>query len=150
MVQSAVVMKRDELISSAFRGSSQGVYLSMSHPSAATVRMLDGTGDESPVPDPWELVWGQPYIDSEALAAAIEADLRKPTRPDFRTRLLVRDAADAIRSFWGSTRFARWLRKSPVGGTIKEIIKEDLGAPGFPTIRRRLVDSIHETQVKQI
>ena len=48
--------------------------------------------------DPWELVWGQPYIDCETLAAAIEDDLQYTPDPDFRTRLLVRDAARALKS----------------------------------------------------
>ena len=52
--------------------------------------------------DPWRLVWGQPYIDSRTLAAAIEQDLAHSDHPDFRTRLLVRDAAVALRSYWGS------------------------------------------------
>ena len=30
-----------------------------------------------PVLDPWRLVWGQPYIDSRTLAAAIEQDLQR-------------------------------------------------------------------------
>jgi len=51
--------------------------------------------------DPWELVWGQPYIDTRTLAGAIEQDLERNTCPDFRTRLLVRDAVVAMRAFWG-------------------------------------------------
>ncbi len=41
-----------------------------------------------PMLDPWNLVWGQPYIDSQTLAGAIEQDLERNTCPDFRTRLL--------------------------------------------------------------
>jgi hypothetical protein len=73
-----------------------------------------------PILDPWQLVWGQPYIDSQTLASAIEQDLERNDRPDFRTRLLVRDAA-AIRSFWGSRKFTRWLSASPVGQMIRAI-----------------------------
>jgi hypothetical protein len=43
--------------------------------------------------DRWRLVWGQPYIDSQSLAAAMEQDLTRDTDPDFQTRLLVRDTA---------------------------------------------------------
>jgi hypothetical protein len=61
--------------------------------------------------DPWKLVWGEPFIDSQTLATAIEQDLKRETRPDFRTRLLVRDAALAIRSYlpahWQNRR--QWL-----------------------------------------
>jgi hypothetical protein len=66
--------------------------------------------------DPWRLVWGQPYIDSSTLAAAIVSDLQRHPQPDYRTRLLVRDAAQAIRSFWGAAKFQRWLAASPVRG----------------------------------
>ena len=100
--------------------------------------------------DPWRLVWGQPYVDSKTLAAAIEQDLAQNDQPDFRTRLLVRDAATAIRSYWGSRKFARWLSASPVGPMIRVILNEDLGEPGFPSIRRRLVDSIDTARLRQI
>ena len=69
--------------------------------------------------DPWRLVWGQPYIDSRTLAAAIEQDLQRDSSPDIRTRLLVRDAAVALRSYWGSRRFSQWLEASPVGPRIR-------------------------------
>jgi hypothetical protein len=100
--------------------------------------------------DPWELVWGQPYIDSRTLAVAIEDDLKRYTSPDFRTRLLVRDAAVAIRAFWGQRRFSRWLESSAAGEQIRAILQEDLGEPGFPAIRKRLVDSIDPPQIRQI
>ncbi len=100
--------------------------------------------------DPWELVWGQPYIDSRALATAIESDLERNPDPDFRTRLLVRDAARAIKSFWGPRRFARWLEESPVGETIGALLKENLGKVGFHFIRRRLVANVTREQIEQI
>src|SRR5262245_11715684 len=100
--------------------------------------------------DPWKLVWGQPYIDIQSLAAAIEQDLERETHPDFRTRLLVRDAAVAMRSYWGTRRFSQWLAASPVGPRIRSILKEDLGESGFPAIRRRLVDAIDSTRLKRI
>ena len=100
--------------------------------------------------DPWRLVWGQPYIDSRTLAAAIEQDLLRDSNPDFRTRLLVRDAAVAMRSYWGSRKFSQWLEASPVGPRIRAILDEDLGETGFPAIRRRLVDSIDLIQIGQI
>jgi len=100
--------------------------------------------------DPWRLVWGQPYIDSSALAAAIESDLQRHPRPDYRTRLLLRDAAAAIRSFWGAAKFQSWLEKSPAREHLCAILNEHFPETGFPSIRRRLVDSIGENQVKQI
>jgi Nucleotidyltransferase of unknown function (DUF6036) len=100
--------------------------------------------------DPWRLVWGQPYIDSRTLAVAIEQDLLREPDPDFRTRLLVRDAAVAMRSYWGSRKFSQWLKSSPVGPHIRQILDEDLGETGFPAIRRRLVDSIDATRLRRI
>jgi hypothetical protein len=100
--------------------------------------------------DPWRLVWGQPYIDSRTLAAAIEQDLAANTDPDFRTRLLVHDVAVALRSYWGSRRFEQWLAASPVGPSVREIMNEDLGETGFPAIRKRLVDSIDSTRLQRI
>src|SRR5580658_4940494 len=103
-----------------------------------------------PFLDPWKLVWGQPYIDSQTLASAIEQDLERNDRPDFRARLLVRDSAVALRSYWGARRFLKWVQASPLESRIREILDEDLGEPGFSTIRRRLVENIDSTQLKQI
>ncbi len=103
-----------------------------------------------PIPDPWKLVWGQPYIDCETLVHAIEEDLRQQSQPDFRTRLLVRDSAVAIRSYWGTEKFSRWLESSSVGHQIRAILDEQLGEPGFHAIRRRLVTSIHFRDIYQI
>jgi hypothetical protein len=100
--------------------------------------------------DPWRLVWGQPYIDCRTLAAAIEQDMLREPHPDFRTRLLVRDAAVAMRSYWGPRRFSQWLEASPVGPRIRRILDEDLGETGFPAIRKRLVDSIDSTRIGRI
>jgi hypothetical protein len=100
--------------------------------------------------DPWQLVWGQPYIDSDTLAAAIESDLQRHPQPDYRTRLLVRDAVEAIRSFWDPTKFKRWLAASPVRDRLRAILSESFDETGFPHIRRRLVASISSTQIMQI
>lgn len=100
--------------------------------------------------DPWRLVWGQPYIDSGTLAAAIVSDLQRRPQPDYRTRLLLRDAAEAIRSFWGAAKFQRWLAASPERERLRAILKERFPETGFSSIRRRLVNSIGENEVKQI
>ncbi len=100
--------------------------------------------------DPWDLVWGQPYIDSARLAAAIDQDLERNPAPDFRTRLLVRDAARALKAFWGPHRFARWLTQSRVRNAIRGILKEELGKSGFHAIRRRLVASPNLALLQQV
>jgi hypothetical protein len=105
---------------------------------------------ESRTLGPWQIVWGQPYIAAAQLAAAIENDLRHTPAPDFRTRLLVRDAAQAIKSYWGSKRFREWLSESPEEQRIRAILAEDLGRPGFRHIKRRLVTTISKDQLEQV
>jgi len=107
-------------------------------------------GNGRPSLDPWELVWGQPYIDCDTLAAAIEQDLERSPQPDFRTRLLVRDATRAIRSYWGPQKFAHWLKKSSVQNKIRTILREHLGKEGFHNIRGRLVTSVGSNDIRQI
>jgi hypothetical protein len=75
--------------------------------------------------------------------------LSATSTPDFRTRLLVRDCARAIRSFWGKRRFERWLNASRVGDRIRTILAEDLGKPGFRYIRRRLVANPTRADIEQ-
>ena len=101
--------------------------------------------------DPWRLVWGQPYIDSRTLAAAIEQDLATRQQPR-----LPHPAAgprcgggDAIRTGDPGDSRNGW-RPAPSGPRIRAILDEDLGEPGFPAIRRRLVDSIDSTRLSRI
>ncbi|MFL5242395.1 MAG: DUF6036 family nucleotidyltransferase [Gemmataceae bacterium] len=100
--------------------------------------------------DPRQLIWGQPYIDARRLVSAIEEDLRKTSEPDFRTRLLVRDAAKAVRSFWSSKKFTFLLSKSPAAPRIRAILDEYLGKTGFPNIRKRLVPGSEQDQINKI
>ena len=104
----------------------------------------------SQVQDPWELIWCKPYIDATRLATAIEHDLQNTPTPDFRTRLLVRDACRAIKAFWGRKKFTNWIKVSPAGAKITAILQEKLGRIGYVNIQRRLVASIDATQLGQI
>lgn len=100
--------------------------------------------------DPWRLVWGQPYIDSNQLCQAIERELLLNVKPDFRTRLLIRDAVAALQSFAGEEKFASWLTESRVQESVTAIMKEELGEPGFHNIRERLVENIERSQLAQL
>src|SRR5438128_2178465 len=100
--------------------------------------------------DPWELVWGQPYINAARLAAAIETDLERLSDPDFRTRLLTRDGLRALRRFWGQKPFRHWLAQSSAGKKMQTILREKLGKPGFHSIGRRLVASVHLRDLQQV
>lgn len=104
----------------------------------------------SGTPSAWDLVWGQPYIDGQALAAAIGRDLLAHPAPDFRTRLLARDAMQALEDFWGAARFTSWLSSSPASPQLRAVLSEELGDVGFPSIRRRLVTSVGEREVRQV
>ncbi len=115
-----------------------------SKPSTPTKRLALSTDD------PWELVWGQPYIDAERLAAAIEADLAKTPSPDFRTRLLVRDSVRALKAYWGTKRFSHWLAGSPEAERIRAISVEKLGRTGYHSIKERLVATVSRDRLERI
>jgi hypothetical protein len=97
---------------------------------------------ETPGKDPWELIWGQPYVDADRLSSAIEWELEHNPQPDFCTRLLIRDAVEALQSFWGRSKFAQWLKGTPPRKQVDAIMQEDLGEQGFHNIRSRLVTNI--------
>jgi hypothetical protein len=59
---------------------------------------------------------------------------------DFRTRLLIRDGLDALAGYWGETRLSDWLDRVPGGRDIRQIWQEELGEPGFPSLRWRVMD----------
>jgi hypothetical protein len=98
---------------------------------------------------PWNLVWGQPYIDSNRLASAIEAELSHNANPDFRTRLLIRDAAQALQSFFG-TDFIEWLNLSSEKAKIESILQENFEQVGFHNIQARLVTNIKRNELEQV
>jgi hypothetical protein len=100
--------------------------------------------------DPWALVWGQPFIDADRLAAAIEDDLDRNPKPDFRTRLLIRDSMRALKGFWGERAFSRWLNRADAGQRIRAILHQDLGKTGYHAIRRRLVSNVGKDELQQI
>jgi len=52
----------------------------MNHKSRHSERSRKGRAIERH-PDPWELVWGQPYIDAARLATVIETDLKGAPDP---------------------------------------------------------------------
>jgi hypothetical protein len=89
-------------------------------------------------PDLWSLTSGQPEIDPDRLAAAVEREALSDGF-DFRTRLLIRDSTQALFEWWGPERFDSWLSVSPAKERIVDIRAEELGPPGFPTLGARLI-----------
>jgi hypothetical protein len=100
------------------------------------------------MPDLWSLVWGKPEVDPHQLAEAIERQVAGGTL-DFRTRLLIRDSADALESYWGREGLNRWLGQSPAGPTIRTIRREDLGEPKFTSLKGRLMGRTDPETVRQ-
>jgi hypothetical protein len=88
--------------------------------------------------DLWTLVRGTPWIDPEALFAAIERECHRATH-DFRTRLLLRDALAALRHRWGEDRLNARLTEA-TRSLLRSIEAENMGEPGFPSLERRMAD----------
>src|SRR5438105_12946557 len=89
--------------------------------------------------DLWSLVRGRPQIDPHDLAdAVVHQAAEEPL--DYRTRLLIRDSVEALRTYWGSQRVENWLDECPLHDRIATICKDDFEEVGFPSIRKRLMD----------
>lgn len=78
----------------------------------------------------WGLIWCRPEVDPDALAGALVKALGAD-EPDFRTRLLIRDSADALERYWGTDRWMAYLRDGADRECLEEIREEDLGPPKF-------------------
>ena len=88
----------------------------------------------------WDLIPGGRQVDPAALAAAIARQVESGDL-DFRTRLLIRDSLDALAGYWGETRLSEWLDRVAAGSAIRQIWRQqDLGEPGFPSLRWRVRD----------
>src|SRR5262245_12581027 len=88
--------------------------------------------------DLWDLVWGKPYVDPEALAAAIDAAAARDGL-DYRTRLLIHDSSRALEDFWGGERWRRWLSGRETRPRIEGILRESFDKVGYPSLRERLM-----------
>src|SRR5262249_8025140 len=97
----------------------------------------------------WSLVWGRPEVDPSDLAQAVEAQAARSSL-DFRTRLLIRDSVAALKDYWGPERVADWLVRCPARDPIEPICRQELGEPGFPTLRERLMDKTDPKTVEQL
>lgn len=98
--------------------------------------------------DLWSLTWGKPQVDPAMLAEAVRQEVHHDEL-DFRTRLLIRDSINALKGYWGRERVETWLAACPEHDAITAILQEDLGEPGFPTLRRRLVDTTKPETIRQ-
>ena len=99
--------------------------------------------------DLWSLVQDRQYVDPQELAVALEEQaVQAPL--DFRTRLLIRDSADALQRYWGKERFTIWMNGSSACQAIAAICREDLGKPGFPFLGRQIMEATRPETVRQL
>jgi Nucleotidyltransferase of unknown function (DUF6036) len=89
--------------------------------------------------DLWSLIDGRPQIDPDDLASAVQEQAAAEPL-DYRTRLLIRDSLNALKSHWGAERFTMWLAGCPVHQRLESICLEDFERPGFTLIGRRLME----------
>jgi hypothetical protein len=98
--------------------------------------------------DLWSLVRGRPQIDPRDLAEAIVNQVAEDEL-DYRTRLLIRDSVEALKSHWGVKPVERWLAESPLHDRINTICNEEHEKVGFPSIKRRLMEKTDPETIEQ-
>jgi hypothetical protein len=95
-------------------------------------------------------------VDPDELARAVEDAVGAQFDSlDYRTRLLVRDGLDALRSYWGAVRFDTWFARSPQRDALNRLRRDDTIAStppddGFPTLAGRLVKPTDRNTVMQL
>src|SRR5262249_38555404 len=99
--------------------------------------------------DLWTLTRGRPQIDPNDLAEAIAVQAADEDL-DYRTRLLIRDSIEALRAFWGEQWFQQWLGGCPVREVIDKVGQESFERPGFPSLRRRLMERTNPQEIKEL
>ena len=98
--------------------------------------------------DLWSLVRGRPQIDPRDLADAV-VNQAAEDEFDYRTRLLIRDSVEALRSYWGDKRVEQWLAECPLQHKIDAMCREEHEKVGFPSIRKRLMDKTDPKTIDQ-
>jgi len=98
--------------------------------------------------DLWSLALDHVQVDPDNLLEAIEDQVCRGDL-DYRSRLLIHDSLDALQLHWGPERLHRCLLQSPHGEQIKAIWTAHYDEVGFPSLRRRVVETTRPEQVKQ-
>lgn len=98
-------------------------------------------------PNLWQTVVGRSQIDPDELADAVQGELLSNRRLDSRDRLLVRDSLLALRCRLGDG----WLRErlARVQDKVENILSEEFGEAGFPTLQERLVAKTKKAVVER-
>ena len=98
--------------------------------------------------DLWSLTQDRINLDAEELAKAIEVQVQQGDS-DYRTRLLVRDATDALRGFWGRDRFQAWVDRAADRNKILTIAEAEFPEVGFPSLEKRIEVSTRPETIRQ-
>jgi hypothetical protein len=96
----------------------------------------------------WDVVWGKPQVDPDALAGAVEREALREGPIDYRTRLMIRDSITALERYWGSDRLESWVRGSPARQSLERIRQEPFGEVGFPLLEKALVKATDPETVR--
>src|SRR5262245_53610634 len=95
--------------------------------------------------DLWDLVWGKATIDPHELAAAVEREALREGL-DTRTRILIRDAAQALTGYWGRD---RWPTDRRVRARLDKIRQETTDPVKFPSLKDRLMNRTQAETIRQ-
>lgn len=97
--------------------------------------------------DLWSLLRSRHAIDPDDLAGAISVQIAAAP-PDYRTRLLLRDALLALKEHWPADRFDAWLSKLPqlARAVLAERFEDQTG---FPSLKKRIMNVTQPEQVQR-
>ena len=98
--------------------------------------------------DLWSLALDHLQIAPDDLVEAIAEQIRREDL-DYRSRLLIHESLEALQACWGPERLRRWLRQCPYRAQIEAIWMVHYDEVGFPSLRRRVMDTTRPEQVKQ-
>jgi hypothetical protein len=98
--------------------------------------------------DLWSLALDHLQVDPDDLVEAIEDEVRRGDL-DYRSRLLIHDSLEALQLHWGPERLQHWLLQCPHREQIKTIWTAHYDEVGFPSLRRRIVETTRPEQVRQ-
>src|SRR5262249_37799783 len=96
--------------------------------------------------DLWSLALDHVQVDTENLLYAAEAQAGGGDL-DYRSSLRIHDSVDALQLHWGAERLPRWLLQSGHGEQTKAIWTAHYEEVGFPSLRRRVVETARPEQV---
>lgn len=107
------------------------------------------TQDQSVAMTPlWRMALHQPHVDADNLAQAIDGQLVSGDL-DYRTRLLIRRGAEALRRVWGPRQYEKWIDESSRRQVLASILDEQFDEAGFSLLAERVVMSTKPQTVLQ-